>query len=192
MISSPHTAEAIIIDYTFDGTITNSGTSYIPIGSNFSGSFSIDYDAHLTDVLPNFSIYQNALLNYNVSINGNGFQPLSPNRSIQVSNSGIDIVDIPGPFFGHAADLGFGFHNSTPFADRSLANYQYLNQLPFNSKYFYIDIFGLNGNYQTEVTGDIRSIKDPERAPVPEPSTFAFFISGLAGFGVWRIRRRQS
>jgi hypothetical protein len=194
ILSSPITAEAIIINYTFSGTISHSGTSIITAGSNFSGSFSIDYDAPLIYESTDFSVYDNALLNYNVSIDGHDFQAIPSQFNIQVSASGIQLVDIYGPFLDHSADVGFGFQNSNPFSNNSLSNYQYLDQMSFNSNYFYIDIFGLDvGNYQTELTGDINLITNDMNQPVPEPSTLTLLISGLSGVGglVCRMRRKQ-
>jgi hypothetical protein len=193
--SFPITAEALIINYTFSGTISHSETSFISAGTNFSGSFSIDYDAPLIYESTDFSVYNNALLNYHVSIDGHDFQAIPPQFYIQVSASGIQIVDIYGPFLDHSADVGFGFQNSNPFSNNSLSNYQYLDQMSFNNSYFYIDIFGLDvGNYQTELTGDINLITNDMNQPVPEPSTLSLLISGLSGFGgfVWRMRRKHS
>lgn len=187
-------AEAFTQNYTFNGTITRTGTSLIPIGSNFSGSFSIDLDTPLAYTSVQANSYF-ALLNFDASINGYDFQFTPAIKPIYVSGASIYAADIPGSgsssdLQGRSCDFGFGFLNSISCADHSLGNALDLNLQSFLSQYFYADIFGFGGHYQTEVGGNILSIEPSSNGdPVPEPGTIFLIISGLAAtlwYNTWR------
>lgn len=167
-------SEALMKEYFFDGTVTSSGTTLIPVDSFFSGSFLIDYNAPLEHADEGFSVYE-GLYDFKMTMNGFDYQAWSPHY-VYIYDSSVMFHDTYGYFLDHAINLSMYFHSPFSFGDHSLSNAYDLENWVILPAFLGLQIYFLEGEYQTEIWGAVSHISG---IPVPEPGSLLLLSYGL-------------